>query len=64
MTHSIVLRAQEGVPTSQSGYLTTKCCLNFSNKRLAKITPKKACSALSGDLTAVTLVTNHPSFIK
>ena len=64
MTQSIVIGAQEGVPKSQSCYLTTKWCLNFPNKCSAKITPEKACSALSGDPTAVTSVTNHPSFIR
>ena len=57
-------RAQEGVLTSQSGSLTTKCCLNWPTKRPAKITPKIALSALPRDPTAVTLVINHSFFIK
>ena len=63
MTLSKVFRAQEGVPT-----YTTKCPpsqknhLDWPKTRPANITPQIAGSALSGDPTAVTSVTNHSSF--
>ena len=36
--------------------------LDWPKTRPAKITSEKACSALSGDLTAVTLATNNSVF--
>ena len=57
--HQVVLskvtRAQEGIPTSQSGLNWPKNAQNHS---------KMSRSALSGDLTATTLTTNHSIFNK
>ena len=53
------MRAQEGVPTPQSGSSITKNAMNWPKQRRAKITLKIARSALSGDPTAVTSVCNH-----
>ena len=57
-------KAQEGVPAPQSGSPTTNTALIGKKNNPAKVTPKVACSALSGDLTAVTLITKHSIFIK
>ena len=65
MTLSKVIRAQEGVPTSQSGSpITNMAWIGYVNKWPAKIAPKMARSALSEDPTGVTLVINHSIFIK
>ena len=64
MTLSKLVRAQEGVPTLQSGLPAKKIGLDWPKKRLAKITPKIAGSALSGDWTAATSATNHSGSIK
>ena len=64
MTLGKVIRAQEGVPTSQSGAPTTNTAEIGKQKRLAKITVRIARSALPGDPTAVTSATNHSIFIK
>ena len=63
MTLSELIRAKEGVPISQSGLSATKEGLNWPKNAKNKIVPEIANSALSGDLTAVTLVTNHFIFI-
>ena len=63
MTLSKANMAQEEVPTSQSGYPTTKGP-ELAKERLAKINPEIARSALSGDPADVPLVTNNSIFIK
>ena len=63
-------RGSRGVPTSRGGFYITKWLpdhnygLNWPVKKTDKITPKMAHSALPGDRTGVTLVTNHYIFIK
>ena len=61
MTLSKVIRAQEGVPISQSGSPTTNMSWIGKINQSATITPKIARSALAGDPTAVTSVT-YPLF--
>ena len=61
---SKLIRAQEGVPIAQSGTSSTKVAWICKKKHSAKINTKIARSALSGDPTAFTLVTNHSIFIK
>ena len=63
MTLSKVIWAQEGIPIHITKLLPDhKCGLNWPKQHPAKITPKRARSALSGDATPVTLVTNHSIF--
>ena len=61
---SKVIRAQEGVPTSQSGSPTTNTAQIGKKYAQPKPPPKTARSALSGNPTAGALVTNHSNFIK
>ena len=61
MTLNKDIRAQEGIPTSQSGSPTTKAAwIGKKSKSISKM----LCSALSGNLTGVTLTTNHSVFNK
>ena len=62
MTQSEVIRAYDGVTKSQSGSLAHRYGLNWPKTGPAKIIPKIACFALSGDPRALTLVTNHSNF--
>ena len=65
MTLTKVTRAEEEIPTSQSGSATTNTyVLSWPKIRPARNTQQKACSALPGDPTAVTSVTNHSISIK
>ena len=57
MTLGKGIRAQEGIPTSQSGPMNTK--LAWIGHKLPKITQKISRFALWGEPTAVTSVTNH-----
>ena len=64
MTLSNSIRAQEEVPTSQSGSPTTNMSW-IGQKRTQPQSPQKiARSALPGDSIAITPVTNHSIFIK
>ena len=64
MTLSKVNRTEEVVPTLQSGSSTTNKAWFWPKIRPGKITLKIARSALSGDPTAGSLVTNHSIFNK
>ena len=61
MTLSKGIRAQEGVPTSQTGSPATNTAWIGQNNTQPKSPPKRAHSALPGNPTAVTSVTNHSS---
>ena len=64
MTLSKLIRAQEEVPTSQSGSATTNTAGIGQKHAQPKSPPKIAHSVLPEDPTAVTSVTNHFVFIK
>ena len=57
-----VIKDQDGIPRSQSDFPTTKTAQ--IGQKTSKIIPKMSRSALSGDLTGVTLATNHSIFNK
>ena len=64
MTPSRLIRAKEGGSYITKWLLEHKYSLNWPKQRLAKITPKIARFAMSGDPAAVTSATNHSIFIK